>query len=169
MKGNNSMNRLLALVFSVLLWFGFISTAPAHAGYDNLKPCRDVPAFMNRAQTSKGGDVAARIDFYANKANLLCGAEGLPHLIVDNPAHAGEFIIPGVMFLYIAGWIGWVGRAYLQAIKKSSTPEDQEIIINLPLAIGCMLTGFAWPLAAFGEFTTGKLLAKEADVTVSPR
>jgi photosystem I subunit III len=169
MKGNNSMNRLLALVFSVMLWFGFISTAPAHAAYDNLKPCRDVPAFMNRAQTSKGGDVAARIDFYANKANLLCGAEGLPHLIIDNPAHAGEFIIPGVMFLYIAGWIGWVGRAYIQAIKKSSTPEDQEIIINLPLAIGCMLTGFAWPLAAFGEFTTGKLLAKEADITVSPR
>jgi photosystem I subunit III len=169
MKGNNSMNRLLALVFSVMLWFGFISTAPAHAAYDNLKPCRDVPAFMNRAQTSKGGDVAARIDFYANKANLLCGAEGLPHLIVDNPAHAGEFIIPGIMFLYIAGWIGWVGRAYIQAIKKSSTPEDQEIIINLPLAIGCMLTGFAWPLAAFGEFTTGKLLAKEADITVSPR
>ncbi len=163
------MKRLLALVFSVMLWFGFVTTAPAHAAYDNLKPCKDVPAFMNRANSSKGGDVAARIDFYANKANLLCGEEGLPHLIIDNPAHAGEFIIPGLMFLYIAGWIGWVGRAYLQAIKKSETPEDQEIIINLPLAIGCMLTGFAWPLAAFGELTTGKLTAKEADITVSPR
>jgi photosystem I subunit III len=169
MKGNNSMKRLLALVFSVMLWFGFVTTAPAHAAYDNLKPCKDVPAFMNRASSSKGGDVAARIDFYANKANLLCGTDGLPHLIVDNPAHAGEFIIPGVMFLYIAGWIGWVGRAYLQAIKKSDTPEDQEIIINVPLAIGCMLTGFAWPLAAFGEFSTGKLLAKESEITVSPR
>lgn len=163
------MQRLLALVFSVMLWFGFVATAPAHAAYDNLKPCKDVPAFMNRAQTSKGGDVANRIDFYANRANLLCGTDGLPHLIIDNPAHAGEFIIPGVMFLYIAGWIGWVGRAYLQAIKKSANPEEQEIIINVPLAIGCMLTGFAWPLAAFGEFTTGKMLAKEEEVTVSPR
>jgi photosystem I subunit III len=163
------MQRLLALVFSVMLWFGFVTANPAHAMYDNLKPCKDVPAFMNRANTSQGGDVASRIDFYANKANLLCGTDGLPHLIVDNPAHAGEFIIPGVMFLYIAGWIGWVGRAYLQAIKKSETPEDQEIIINLPLAIGCMLTGFAWPLAAFGELTSGKLTAKESEITVSPR
>jgi photosystem I subunit 3 len=99
----------------------------------------------------------------------LCGSDGLPHLIIDNPAYAGNFIIPGIMFLYIAGWIGWVGRAYLQAIKKSKTPEDQEIIINMPLAIGCMLSGFAWPLAAFGEFSTGKLTAKDSEVTVSPR
>ncbi|MBE9032636.1 Photosystem I reaction center subunit III [filamentous cyanobacterium LEGE 11480] len=163
------MRRLLALVFSVMLWFGFVSADPAHALYDNLKPCKDVPAFMNRASTSQGGDVANRIDFYANKANLLCGEEGLPHLIIDNPAHAGEFIIPGVMFLYIAGWIGWVGRAYLQAIKKSGKAEEQEIIINVPLAVGCMLTGFAWPLAAFGEFSSGKMLANDEDVTVSPR
>jgi photosystem I subunit 3 len=162
------MRRLLALVLTVMLWFGFVSTPPAHALYDNLTPCSQSAAFQDRAQTSQGGNVAARIDFYS-QAGLLCGSDGLPHLIIDNPAYAGNFIIPGIMFLYIAGWIGWVGRAYLQAIKKSKTPEDQEIIINMPLAIGCMLSGFAWPLAAFGEFSTGKLTAKDSEVTVSPR
>jgi hypothetical protein len=25
-----------------------------------------------------------------------------------------EFVIPGVLFLYITGWIGWVGRKYVR-------------------------------------------------------
>ena len=81
----------------------------------------------------------------------------------------GEFIIPGILFLYIAGWIGWVGRAYLQAIQKGPNPEAKEITIDVPLAIKSMLSGFAWPLAAFGEISTGKLSAKESEITVSPR
>jgi photosystem I subunit III len=166
--GNNSMQRLFALVLTVMLWFGFVGTAPAHAAYDNLKPCSESAAFAKRAQAATSPSATARFDFYA-KSGLLCGEEGLPHLIVDNPIHAGEFIIPGVMFLYIAGWIGWVGRKYLQTIKKAGNPEEKEIIIDVPLAVSCMLTGFAWPLAAVGEFTSGKLTAKEAEISVSPR
>ena len=37
------------------------------------------------------------------EAGLLCGADGLPHLIVDgNLEHLGEFAIPGIGFLYTA-------------------------------------------------------------------
>jgi photosystem I subunit 3 len=55
-----------------------------------------------------------RFDKYG-KQGLLCGADGLPHLIADGrPSHAGEFVLPAVLFLYIAGYIGWSGRSYLQ-------------------------------------------------------
>jgi photosystem I subunit III len=107
---------------------------------------------------------------FARYSQALCGPEGLPHLIVDGRLdRAGDFLIPGVLFLYIAGWIGWVGRAYLIAIKKGSDTEEKEIIIDVPLAVSCMLGGFAWPAAALGEFTSGKLLAKDNEITVSPR
>jgi photosystem I subunit III len=162
------MQRLFALVLAMTLWFGFASAAPAQAAYDNLKPCSQSTEFAQRAKDSKSATAKTRFEFYAN-AGLLCGPEGLPHLIVDNPIHAGEFIIPGVMFLYIAGWIGWVGRAYLIAIRKGDSPELKEITIDVPLALSCMLSGFAWPLAALGEFTSGKMLAKEGEITVSPR
>jgi photosystem I subunit III len=91
-------------------------------------------------------------------------------LIVDGRLdRAGDFLIPSVLFLYIAGWIGWVGRAYMIAIKKGDNTEEKEIIIDLPLAISCMLGGFAWPAAAAAEFTSGKLVAKDNEITVSPR
>jgi photosystem I subunit III len=100
----------------------------------------------------------------------LCGPEGLPHLIVDGRLdRAGDFLIPGIIFLYIAGWIGWVGRAYLIAIRKGDSPEMKEIIIDVPLAFQTMLTGFAWPAAALKEFTTGELTAKDTEITISPR
>jgi photosystem I subunit 3 len=82
---------------------------------------------------------------------------------------AGDFLIPSILFLYIAGWIGWVGRAYLQSIKKESNPEEKEIIIDVPRAISFMLTGFTWPLLALKELTTGELTAKEEEIPVSPR
>ena len=73
------------------------------------------------------------------------------------------------MFLYIAGWIGWVGRAYLIAVRDEKNSEMKEIIIDVPLAISKMLTGFIWPVAAFRELVTGKLTAKDSDINVSPR
>jgi photosystem I subunit 3 len=91
-------------------------------------------------------------------------------LIVDgNLSKAGDFLIPSVLFLYIAGWIGWVGRSYLQAAKKSDSPEEKEIIIDVPKAVALMLSGFLWPLAALKEITTGEMFAKDDEITVSPR
>ena len=110
-----------------------------------------------------------RFDRYG-RAGLLCGTDGLPHLITDGRwNHAGEFVFPGLLFIYITGWIGWVGRSYLQAVAKTSKPAEKEIIIDVPLAIKFSASGFTWPLAAWQEFTSGNLLASSDDITVSPR
>lgn len=67
-------------------------------------------------------------------------------MIVDGRLdRAGDFLIPSILFLYIAGWIGWVGRAYLQTIKKQgSDVEQKEIQIDVALALPIMLSGFAY-------------------------
>ena len=110
-----------------------------------------------------------RFDKYA-KSNLLCGTDGLPHLIVDGDLnHAGEFVIPGVMFLYITGWIGWVGRKYLLFTKTTSKPAEKEIIIDVPMALKISSSGFLWPIAAWKEFTSGNLIVNDNQITVSPR
>jgi photosystem I subunit III len=163
----NSMRRLFALVLVLALWVGFVP--PAAADVAGLTPCSESAAFQQRLATSTSATAPQRFEFYA-KSGLLCGDDGLPHLIVDGRfSHAGEFLIPSVLFLFITGWIGWVGRSYLQAIKKGDSPEEKEVIIDVPLAIKCMLTGFAWPLAALKELTTGELIAKDSEITVSPR
>lgn len=161
------MQRLFALFLAVTLWFGFVAAAPVDAS--TLTPCKDSAAFQERAKISQSATAKQRFEFYGN-SGVMCGEEGLPHLIVDGSlAHAGEFLIPSILFLYIAGWIGWVGRAYLQAIKKTDSAEEKEIIIDVPLAIKYMLTGFAWPLAALKELTTGELTAKDNEIPISVR
>lgn len=110
-----------------------------------------------------------RFNRYSN-SELLCGKEGLPHLITDGRwDHAVEFIIPGIMFIYISGWIGWVGRKYINTIATTKNPTEKEIIIDVPLAIKIMSSGFIWPTAAWQEFTTGNFLASDSEITVSPR
>lgn len=102
-----------------------------------------------------------RFDFYG-KSGLLCGSDGLPHLIVSgDQRHWGEFIIPGLLFLYIAGWIGWVGRSYLIAIRGDKKPTQKEIIIDVPLASSLVFRGFSWPIAAYRELLNGELIAKD--------
>lgn len=169
------MRRLLALIFAVTLWFSYATAASADAGETvaGLVPCKESQAFQERATAAKNtvGDPrsgANRFDYYAN--NFLCGPEGLPHLVADGSlAHADEFIIPGLLFLYIAGWIGWVGRTYLNSIKKEDNPEMREIMIDVPRAAGIMLSGFIWPLASLREFLSGQLTAKDEEIPVSPR
>nr|AWT38123.1 photosystem I subunit III [Proboscia sp.] len=111
----------------------------------------------------------ARFDKYG-RAELLCGADGLPHLIADGRwSHAPEFIFPGFGFLYIAGWIGFVGRKYLRTISSTKNPSESEIIINVPLALQIMTTGYIWPIEAWEELLNEELWAWEEDITVSPR
>ncbi|KAI5067907.1 hypothetical protein GOP47_0016252 [Adiantum capillus-veneris] len=175
-----------------------LSTAPlafpqnASADIAGLTPCKDSKAFAKREEKeikklAKRLDKYApdsapalainatiektkrRFDFYGSHG-LLCGADGLPHLIVDgDQAHLGEFVYPGILFLYIAGWIGWVGRSYLIAIKDSKKPAEKEIIIDVPLASRLAWRGFIWPLAAISELRNGKLIEDAANITVSPR
>ena len=111
----------------------------------------------------------ARFDKYS-RSELLCGTEGLPHLIADGRwSHAAEFILPGFGFLYISGWIGWVGRKYLRAVSTTKNPAENEIIINVPLALKIMTTGYIWPISAWQEFVSNDLIAPKDEVTVSPR
>jgi photosystem I subunit 3 len=169
-KGNNPMRRLLAVIFAFTIWFAVVPSASADIA--GLTPCSESQAFQQRAANARATTAdpnsgKARFERYSN---ALCGADGLPHLIVDGRfSHAGDFLIPSVLFLYITGCIGWAGRAYLIAVRGGQNPEMDEVIINVPLAIKSMLSSAAWPLLALGEFTSGKLLAKDAEVPVSPR
>ena len=111
----------------------------------------------------------ARFDKYS-RSDLLCGTDGLPHLIADGRwSHAAEFILPGFGFIYISGWIGWVGRKYLRAVSTTKNPSESEIIINVPLALKIMTTGYIWPVSAWQELISNELVAPKDEVTVSPR
>ncbi|NEQ81218.1 MAG: Photosystem I reaction center subunit III [Moorea sp. SIO2I5] len=164
------MRRLLALIFAVSVWFCAIS--PASASLEHLTPCSESPAFQARKAeflntTANPNSGANRFERYSQ---ALCGEEGYPRLIVDGRfSHMGDFFIPSLLFLYVAGWIGWAGRSYLQGIKKGKNPEEKEIVIDVPLAITKMVMASSWPVLAFKEITTGKMFAKDDEITVSPR
>lgn len=159
------MQRLFALVLVLFLGLGFVNPQPAHAY--NLTPCSENPVFAQRIKDSTNANAQRRLELYS-KSGLLCGKDdGLPHLITDgNLQHAGEFTIPGILFLLIAGWIGWAGRAYLQAAKKSGNPEAKEYIIDVPLAISCTLGAVLWPLLAVKELLSGELTERDDRVPV---
>ena len=102
----------------------------------------------------------ARFDKYS-RSELLCGTDGLPHLIADGRwSHAAEFILPGFGFIYISGWIGWVGRKYLRAVSTTKNPTESEIIINVPLALKIMTTGYIWPISAWQELISKELVVR---------
>jgi len=180
-------------LFSVFLAsFLFAQPLTAFGDVSGLVPCKDSPVFQRRldgsvkklnsrlsnyeegtpsylALQAQIDKTKTRFDKYG-KQGLLCGADGLPHLIADGRwSHAGEFIIPGFSFLYIAGWIGWAGRSYLQYSKKTEKPNENEIIINVPIALGMMSASFLWPLSAWKELISGKLIVPGDEITVSPR
>lgn len=157
---------------------------PAMADISGLTPCRESKQFAKR-EKQQIKKLESSLKLYApdsapalaikatiektkrrfdnyGKAGLLCGSDGLPHLIVSgDQRHWGEFITPGLLFLYIAGWIGWVGRSYLIAIRDDKKPTQKEIIIDVPLASRLAFRGFSWPVAAYREFVNGDLIAKD--------
>jgi len=172
------------------------TAAPASADISGLTPCSESKAFaklqkkeiknlekrLKKYEAGSAPAVAlqATIDRtnarFANygKAGLLCGADGLPHLISDpglalRYGHAGEVFIPTIGFLYIAGYIGYVGRQYLIEIKKQKAAYDKEIIIDVPLALKTAFQGWGWPLATVAELRNGSLTEKAENITVSPR
>ena len=159
------MRRLFAVLLSALLVFGFAPVAKADVA--GLTPCSESARFQQRAANASTPQAKARFEMYSQ---AVCGADGLPHLIVDGRlSHAGDFIIPGIAFLYIAGCIGWAGRSYLIAIRGDKDATMKEIQIDLPLAFKSTLGAATWPIAAFAEFSGGKLTESDSKVTVSPR
>ena len=185
------MKKLFLLSFTFLFLICLVPDF-SYADVAGLEPCRDSLVFKKRLKNSVSKLEARlskydadtppflalqkqidktknRFDKYAN-SGLLCGTDGLPHLVTDGRwNHAGEFIFPGLLFLYITGWIGWVGRGYLQAVSQEKKPNEKEIIIDIPLAIKFATSGFSWPLAAVQEFTSGNFLVDDSDITISPR
>ena len=189
-KNNSSLKTFSAALAlsSILLSSAAVSPPPASADIAGLTPCKDSKAFAKREKQSLkklesslklyAPDSAPalaikatmektkkRFDNYG-KFGLLCGSDGLPHLIVSgDQRHWGEFITPGVLFLYIAGWIGWVGRSYLMAIRGEKKPTQKEIIIDVPLASSLLFRGFIWPVAAYRELVNGDLVVPTKDVS----
>lgn len=165
------MGRFFALFLALMLCLNFVPPAAAE-DVAGLVPCSESPAYQQRAKNFRNTteDPLSGQKRAERYAQALCGPEGLPHLIVDGRfSHAGDFLIPSILFLYMAGWIGWVGRAYLIDIQSEKNPEAKEVIIDVPLAIKKMLSGFAWPLAAVQEFLSGKLTVPDNEIPVSPR
>ena len=183
------MRKLLSLILACALFLSFATAARAE-GMIGLSTCRDVPAFQQRADDSlaaiegkllaapagspqlaiyerKLDQTAKRFDRYST---MLCGEEGLPRLITDGRLnHAGDFLIPGLAFLYIAGWLGWAGRMYLIAARNSGEAELKESTIDVPLALKCFAGALAWPAAALAEIASGQIRETEEAVPISPR
>merc|ERR1712118_538585 len=108
------------------------------------------------------------------QTGVLCGKDGYPHLIADpgfalQYGHTGEVLLPTFAFVYIAGYIGYAGRSYVQAIKGDKKPTQKEIVIDVPMALKLMLQASAWPIKTFIELRKGELTEKAENITVSPR
>lgn len=160
------------------------------ADVSGLVACKDSFAFTKRLDgsvellvkrlskyesgTSTYVDIQSRIERVKNRFDaysrrgLLCGEEGLPHLIVDGRwSHAGEFILPGILYIYISGWIGWAGRSYLCYSKKTDNPLESEYIIHVPVALGIMFSSVFWPVEAWK--TRNDFTVLDDEITVSLR
>ena len=94
----------------------------------------------------------------------------VPLLCSSHHFHAfiKPFALTGFGFIYIAGWIGWVGRKYLRTVSKEKNPAENEIIINVPLALKIMSSGYIWPVSAWQELINKELIAPTDEITVSP-
>jgi len=182
----------LKINIKIFLFLTIFIPQLAFAEIGGLTKCSESPAFQKRLKSSlkkleqriakydvespsslalqqQIDRTKARFDKYS-RSPLLCGSDGLPHLIADGRwTHAGEFILPGFGFLYISGWIGWVGRKYLKSVSTTKNPSENEIIINVPLALKIMTTGFIWPISAWQDLISNELIAEKNEVTVSPR
>jgi len=171
---------------------GFGTVDAAFADVAGLTPCADSKAYAKvqkkevkglekRLKKYEAGSAPAlalqatiertkaRFANYA-KANVLCGTDGLPHLIADpglafRYGHQFDIFVPTLGFLYVAGYIGYVGRSYLIS-KKSTTSE---IIIDVPEALKLASQGAGWPLKVVAELRAGTLTEKAENITVSPR
>jgi photosystem I subunit 3 len=191
MKLNNFFQSLCATFLTIGLILN-LNIQPTSANFNVLVPCKESPAFQKRltnsikklenrlklynADSKESKFLLNEINATKNRferyseSNLLCGKEGLPRIIASGQwDHANEFVIPGILFLYITGWIGWSGRKYLKYASTTENTFENEIIINVPIALSIMNSGFLWPIESWKEFTSGDLLAADENVTISPR
>ncbi len=174
------------LILSLFLILGLIFNSPNISFADGgiLIDCDKSPAFTKRLNTSLKKletrlkryeantppslaiqeqivQTKNRFARYAD-SSLMCGVDGLPHIVADGDwAHSTEFMLPGIIFLYTTGWIGWSGRKYLQTASLSKNPTEKEIIIDVPVALNIMLSSYLWPRAAWDEFISGEFVVED--------
>ena len=174
------------LIFSFSLVLALIFNTPNISFADGglLVDCEKSPAFNKRLTTSLKKletrlkkyeantppslaiqeqivQTKSRFARYAD-SSLMCGVDGLPHIVADGDwAHATEFMLPGMIFLYTSGWIGWSGRKYLQTVSLSKNPTEKEIIIDVPVALNIMISSYLWPRAAWDEFISGEFVVED--------
>lgn len=185
----------LSKTFFILAFFAAFLTYDCKgvlADFKTLTPCKESPIFQKRLISSTK-KLENRLKLYAidsnpgvalqkeikltkgrfsqyESGNLLCGKDGLPRIIANGQwDHANEFIIPGILFLYITGWIGWSGRQYIRYANSTENAFENEIIINVPIAISFMASGVSWPFNALKELVNGDFLALDEEITISPR
>ncbi|MBA0836545.1 hypothetical protein Goarm_008750 [Gossypium armourianum] len=131
---------------------------PAVADIAGLTPCKESKQFAKR-EKQQIKKLESSLKLYAPDSAPALAIKAT--IEKTKRRHWGEFITPGLLFLYIAGWIGWVGRSYLIAISDDKKPAMKEIIIDVPLATGLIFRGFIWPVAAYRELINGDLVVKD--------
>ncbi|MEM7553854.1 MAG: Photosystem I reaction center subunit III [Cyanobacteria bacterium P01_A01_bin.84] len=160
------MKRLsFVLLLTNFLGINFVPAALAENA--RLVPCKESSAFLERMQNAP--DSYYTTQPFKAYSQLLCGEDGLPHLVLDRLNLVFDVLTPIVMFLYIAGWIGWSGRSYLIAIRKEGAGEQKELFIDKLLFINCMLKALIWPILAVKELLSGELVAKDDEIPISIR
>lgn len=158
------MRKILALILTITILFAAAPTASA----DILVECKDSPAFQERVANYPDNYYFQEPDL-AYSEYLSCGQDdGLPHLVISF-RNTLDIALAFSLFFYIAGFIGWSGRSYLQLINQQKSPAQLEIFIDLPLAIQSLVKGLLWPVLAVKELVSGELTAKDNEISVSPR
>ncbi len=182
------MRRLFAVLLTAFLFLGFAPLANAEGAEFNadradttfpvngLTPCSENARFQERAGAASTPQAVARFERYSQAS---CGDDGLPHLIITPTiepfgaeamrGHEGDVLIPGHIFLYVAGIIGWSGREYLKASRGSKDAADKEIFLDPDLVRDALIKGVQWPLMADKEGRSGELRESDNNITVSPR
>jgi len=181
------MSRLLSILLSAFLFLGIAPIADARPGpalnadraptdftASALVTCSEKARFQERASTASTDQAIKRFERYGKAS---CGDDGLPHLILGAPlepwgallnrGHEGDLLIPGTIFIYIAGIIGWSGREYLIESKKTKNPADMEIFIDFALAQKCLIKGAQWPLLANKQGRSGELRELDKNITLN--
>ncbi len=180
------MRRLFSILLSAFLLLGLAPIANAAGEALNpdrasteftasaLTSCSENARFQERASAASTPKDVARFERYSKAS---CGDDGLPHLIIGatiepfgalaNRHHEGDILIPGHIFIYIAGIIGWSGREYLRASKKLKNPAENEIFIDFELARACLIKGAAWPIEANKQGRSGDLREKDENITLN--
>ncbi|CAA6668580.1 unnamed protein product [Spirodela intermedia] len=159
------------------------SRPPAAADIAGLTPCKESKAFAKREKQAlrklesslKKYDpdsapalaikatmerTKRRFDNYG-KFGLLCGSDGLPHLIVSGDQRHWGSSSPGLA-LPVHRRMDRVGGEELphrHPRREEADPEGDHH--RRPPRLPAALPGFIWPVAAYREYLNGDLIAKD--------